>query len=172
LVVLVLNPAELFAQSRDSERLGDMATLQRAINFWVSTAASSSLLGTETRAEGSATCDFQVNTGCPLSAATNVFTTNSYAGWVPLQLSDATGGAPIARLPKDPTDSATYHYTYRQGTQNNQGVYEIDNRLESNKYRGQMINDGGDQNSCGTDFGTTSATQHTCWYEVGTALNL
>jgi prepilin-type N-terminal cleavage/methylation domain-containing protein len=159
-VVLVLNPTQLFAQARDAQRLSDMATLQRAINYVLSTTSSATPLTAMTRTEGGAvgtarTCGFTA--GCPTTDGTPVYSTgNVTTGWVGINFSLATGGSPLATLPKDPTSDATYHYAYKS----NGTAYEVNGKLESTKYTVTtpvMTNDGGDSNS---------------WYELGTSLAL
>jgi prepilin-type N-terminal cleavage/methylation domain-containing protein len=157
-VVLVLNPTQLFAQARDAQRLSDMATLQRAINYVLSTTSSATPLSAMTRTEGVAAnvaCGFTA--GCPTAAGTAVYSTgNVTTGWVGINFSLATGGSPLATLPKDPTSDATYHYAYKSDAT----YYEVNGKLESTKYTVTtpvMANDGGDSAS---------------WYELGTSLTL
>jgi prepilin-type N-terminal cleavage/methylation domain-containing protein len=157
-VVLVLNPAQLVAQARDTQRVSDLNTLKSAIAIYLSTADSPSLTAGP-YSTNNATCGF---TTCSITSSTVVTGT----GWVAINLTGATGGSPLASLPLDPTNDATYQYAYKGD--NTAKTFELNARLESAKYYGQMATDGGDKNTC------TTYTETTCYYEVGTdsGLNL
>lgn len=154
-VVVVLNPAQLLAQARDSQRLSDLASVQSAINLFLATATSTDL-GTGPYATANAACGFTSTTTCTVSTSTAV----NGNGWVRVDLTRASGGSPLAVLPLDPTNSVTYQYAYIAN--DNLDTFEINARLESSKYRDRMANDGGEDSTCDATY--TSAT---CWYEVG-----
>ncbi len=154
-VVIVLNPAQLLAQARDSQRLSDLASVQSAINLFLATATSTDL-GTGPYATANATCGFNSTTVCTVSTSTAVNGT----GWVRVNLERASGGSPLAVLPLDPTNTATYQYAYI--ADDGYDTFELNARLESEKYRGRMINDGGNSSTCGVNYNDT-----TCWYEIG-----
>ena len=158
LVVLVLNPAQLFAQARDAQRVSDFATLQRAINFTLSTATLSSIgAGPNTTVA--------TTTGCGWSSC-SMTTVNTYtvagSGWVGIDFTQAAGGSPLTKLPADPTNAGSYHYEYKSNGSVSSPIYEIAARLESEKYRPMMTNDGGSENTCGVTY-----LDATCWYEAG-----
>jgi prepilin-type N-terminal cleavage/methylation domain-containing protein len=159
-VVLVLNPAQLTAQARDVQRISDLGTLKSAIAIYLSTATSPTLGETE-NSTANATCGLGDGT-CTLNATTTV----AGSGWIGIDLTGTSGGAPVASLPLDPTNSATYQYAY-DGDNTNK-TFELNGRLESTKYRAQMTTDGGDDSTCST------YTEETCYYETGTdpGLNL
>ncbi len=147
LTILVLNPAQLFAQARDSQRLGDLRTLQSAITYAATTSSSTPtfLVGPYSSA-GAVTCGF----GTCVAAAT-VGAVNG-TGWVGVDMTSATGGAPLSRLPLDPVNTATYNYSYKGDNTNK--TFELDVVLESAKYIPQMSSDGGNSASfyeAGTD---------------------
>ncbi len=160
-VVVVLNPAQLFAQARDSQRISDVASLQSALSYYLSTASASVLdLG-----DG---VDFTCGTnyGPSSSAATSTWmaaATVAHAGvlsvtgtgWVAVNLGNATGGSPLSSLPADPTNSATYHYQY--SCDNTARTFELDARMESARYAG-----GGSDDVVNTDGGNDGS-----FYEVG-----
>jgi prepilin-type N-terminal cleavage/methylation domain-containing protein len=159
-VVLVLNPAQLTAQARDTQRISDLSTIKSAIGIYLSTATDPTLT-----AGPYSTAD----TTCGFGAASCTVTTSTVvtgSGWVAVTLTDSTGGSPIAALPVDPVNSATYQYAYKGDNTNK--TFELNGRLESTKYRAQMSNDGGDDSTC------SSYTEETCYYEIGTdpGLNL
>jgi hypothetical protein len=80
---------------------------------------------------------------------------------VGVNLTGTSGGAPLASLPLDPTNSATYQYAYKGD--NTAKTFELNARLESAKYAPQMTTDGGDKNTCGESYNDA-----TCYYEIGT----
>lgn len=164
--VLALNPAQLFAQARDTTRISDLGTLQNALNLYVSDAATPDLDGTG----GAFTCG--TNFGASIAGATKTFTgalaggiaqagvrTTAGLGWVPVNFSGMTGGSPVAVLPIDPTNSLTYNYQY--SCNNTAKTFELDSTLESTKYTTAP----GDRVS--TDGGDAATV-----YEVGSSLTL
>ena len=159
-VVLVLNPAQLLAEARDGQRLSDMSSVSSAINLYLATNSNPTL---------TAGPFSEINAACGLGSGTctvrTVYTVAG-AGWVGVDLTGATGGSPLATLPRDPTGSATYQYAY--AGDNTTKTFELNARLESTKHRTKMTSDGGDDNTC------TTYTETTCWFETGTkpGLNL
>lgn len=160
-VILVLNPAQLLAQARDSQRISDLGSVKSAIGLYLATATSTLTLGETAYATASTTCG--LSSGCTVSTD---FTVDG-GGWVDIDLTKTVGGSALAVLPKDPTDSATYQYAYDGDNANK--TFELNARLESIKFRDLMTTDGGDKNTC-----TGTFTDTTCYYEVGTdpGLNL
>jgi prepilin-type N-terminal cleavage/methylation domain-containing protein len=152
-VVLVLNPAQLTAQARDTQRISDLSTVKSAIGIYLSTASEPALTaGPYSTAD--TTCGF---TTCTVTTSTVV----TGSGWVAVDLTGTSGGSPIAALPVDPVNSATYQYAYR-GDETDK-TFELNARLESAKYRALMTTDGGDKNTCGESYNDA-----TCYYEIGT----
>ena len=142
-VILALNPAELLKQARDSTRLSDINTLNKALSLYQVDNPSGSF-GTASTTyisypDSSSICG---NIGLSTSTIANGY---SYAcapsstyqklngtGWVPVNLSSITGGAPISNLPKDPTNttSSNNYYIYLGNT----GNWALSALLESSKY--------------------------------------
>jgi prepilin-type N-terminal cleavage/methylation domain-containing protein len=154
-VVIVLNPAELLAQSRDSQRLSDMDTLKNAVAVYISQATTPAL-GTCT---GGGCC--MVGTAGPFTNAvcvtrTGTATDGAATNWIDINFNGLPGGSPIPYLPKDPSNTATYFYSYAN-TASPTLTFEIDCALESSKYAGKEATDGGNAAS---------------WYEVGTDAGL
>jgi len=154
-VVLVLNPAEILKQARDSQRISDLNSVKSAIALYLSTATSPTLgAGPTCTATG-------CNTGGPFGSETvTTSTVVTGSGWVPVDLTGTSGGSPLAVLPLDPTNSGSYFYAYKGDNTNK--TFELDCRLESTKYRDLMVSDGGNRNTCST------YTEPTCYYEIGT----
>ena len=153
-VVLVLNPAQLLAQARDTQRISDLSTLKSAVAVYLSTATDPAL---------TAGPYSTANTTCGFGAAACTITTSTVvtgSGWVAIDLTASSGGSPIAVLPIDPTNTATYQYAYKADNTNK--TFELNARLESTKYKVRMTADGGDDSTC------SSYVEETCYYEVGT----
>jgi len=155
-VVLVLNPAQLLAQARDSQRLSDLGSVKSAIALYLAT-ADSPAVSVGPRSTAVAACAF---TTCTVPSATDLLKVTG-AGWVAVDISGTSGGSSLSSLPIDPINgtcgTATCQYAYKGNVSNK--TFELDAVLESTKYAGLMANDkdGGDNAS---------------YYEIGTALNL
>ena len=135
-VILTLNPAELLRQSRDSNRISDLATLKSAVSLYLAD-VSTPVLGTSTWCDTSAplvTASFYTPTTTPSmgypAAATLYTNCNSYmvtatsnvaiatagtvsrgvtgwlSGWIPVNFSIISSGAPIGNEPVDPVNSS------------------------------------------------------------------
>ncbi|MCX6702274.1 MAG: type II secretion system protein [Candidatus Wolfebacteria bacterium] len=156
--VLVLNPAEILRQARDSQRISDLSSIKSAIAMHLSTGTTpSTAFGATT-----STCTITAasTTFATVSCATGVVKTSSSTvvtglGWVNVNLVDTSGGAALGSLPLDPTNSANYFYAYIGSPSDN--TFKIDTWLESTKYSPMAGSDGG-----------TSTTM----YEVGTKMAL
>lgn len=158
-VVLVLNPAQLLAEARDSQRFNDLSTLQSALSYYLTTASSPDLDG------GTASCatlcysnmaGIAANCGGRHGAKTSTIDATrevTGVGWIPVNLGDASGGAPLSVLPVDPTNTTTYFYSY--ACDNTNKTFEVDAALESTRYEATENKDAND--------GGNSATV----YEVG-----
>ncbi|MDP3792775.1 MAG: type II secretion system protein [bacterium] len=175
--LLVINPAQMFAQARDSQRISDLNTLKSALALYVSTATTPSLGSSDTVIWGTRAttsvgtlayrlfADRNKATFLGATATTSVGT----SGWIPVAFADTTGGSPISVLPFDPTSfdvatnsntNAVYAYYY---TASSTGVvFELDANLESARY----IQSGPD------DKESTDGGDRAYMYEVGTAVNL
>jgi prepilin-type N-terminal cleavage/methylation domain-containing protein len=177
-VILTLNPAELLRQARDSNRVSDFATLKSALGLYAADVntttamygtsdalytANASATTTSSTYEGAANWGFS-GTG---STSTNLYatalvTSTSRAvngtGWIPLNLSAISSGAPIGSLPVDPTNSGGFMYVYAATSTS----YKLAAKTESAKY---SFNGPNDIES--TDGGNSSNT-----YEQGTNLSL
>ncbi len=158
-VVLVINPAELIKQARDSTRISDLAALNSAIALYLSDVASPKIAGPSTACT-SATARCTASTTSPFVKACiqNATTTVDGNGWVLIKFTDVSAGSPLARLPLDPVNDSTNYYAYGCGALNSTS-YEIDAQMESAKFAGG----GGDVEN--KDGGSSSTI-----YEVGNYL--
>lgn len=150
-VVLVLNPAQMLAEARDSQRMADLDAVRSAVSLYLATATSPALGTGGPFAQGAtATCWSLVGT----CVAKDIYTVAG-AGWVAVDLTGASGGSPLSALPRDPSNNATYHYAF--DADNTAKTFELNAELESTKYSPLEATDGGN-----------SATI----YEIGTDPNL
>ena len=153
-VVLTLNPAELLRQARDSNRISDFATLKSALGLYSEDVNTTTPMygpgGTPSdtfyTAYGSATNVIAAYTGN--TAVTYGFTAttsvNTYVlpvctissrlvdgtGWIPINFTAITSGAPIGTLPIDPTNKGGLIYVYGATSTS----YKLSTKMESAKY--------------------------------------
>ncbi len=162
-VVLVLNPAELLKQGRDTTRISDLAAVNSAIALFVadvrtytwSTVATPNCTGATpfTGGGGSITC----------TVVSSTVVTG--AGWVPVNFSAISSGAPLSRLPLDPVNSGVNEYLYAASS--TAGYFELVANMESVKY---ATNGTADVESNTKDGG--SGTNSNNVYQVGSELDL
>jgi len=171
-VVLTLNPAQLLAQSRDANRVSDMATLSSALGLYQTDTGGIGTMGTSTYvyaslADTSSTCG---SWGLPALPTTTTYTYNCTVstssrltnsnGWVPVNFSTISAGAPLGALPLDPTNTSSTRLFYAYTSSG--GQYELAAGMESTKYKL-----GGSSDVISNDGGILANT-----YEKGTKLGL
>lgn len=131
-VIFVLNPAETLRETRDSQRISDLATIKTALGLYL-TATSTPYLGAtgdNTACEATPGATYaagdRVFYSTPLNTASITDTTidgssNGIAtqtpsgslrnvggeGWIPVHLISLASGAPLDAWPIDPTNSIT-----------------------------------------------------------------
>ncbi|HUX35442.1 MAG TPA: type II secretion system protein [Candidatus Paceibacterota bacterium] len=167
-VILTLNPAQMLAQARDSQRLSDMSTLKSAISLYLQDVSSPNI-GNANYCYGSSP-NTSTTVGCGRMAATDVtISTTSVAsssnvsggGWIPVNFSTIGSGSPIGSEPVDPINNATYFYSYATNDSPN-FQFEIDTKMESTKYAASGT----------SDVESTDGGSNPNMYEVGTSLTL
>lgn len=181
--VLVLNPAELLKQARDSTRVADLNSLHRTIGLYLTTVKSpamdnnnghcANVLSTDRRVysnlaggTSSPVTFAYTNTGVPYPG--NVSSTLSRSvdgnGWLPVDLTSMSNGSPLSRYPVDPVNTtssvSSTDYEYFYGCDDSKDVWVITAKLESAKYNGTLGIPGKDG---GQDNGT---------FEIGNAVKL
>lgn len=128
IIVIAINPARILEKSRDSQRFSDPTTLEKAINLYL--------------ADGH---DFTGLAGpyssFPIVGSENTMEKNDGTGWIPLNFTLVSSGAPIAALPLDPTNDATRNYRF--GVSVASKTYEIDCVFESTDNTPKHAADGG-----------------------------
>ncbi|HUC01477.1 MAG TPA: LamG-like jellyroll fold domain-containing protein [Candidatus Paceibacterota bacterium] len=157
-VVLTLNPAQLLAQSRDANRVSDMATLQSALNLYVTDQAGASTFNlgiasdtypsiydpnaTSTagdQCQGLNMASFSTSTGQNWQcAASSSYRSVNDTGWIPVNLSSISAGSPVSNLPQDPTNQTSSGLFYAYNTNGSQ--FQVTADLESSKYKAQYGN--------------------------------
>ncbi|MCX6702489.1 MAG: prepilin-type N-terminal cleavage/methylation domain-containing protein [Candidatus Wolfebacteria bacterium] len=167
IAVLALNPLELVKQARDSQRMADLATLNKALSVYQTSGQID--LGSATKVYVSIPAN---QTNCsdlglpvlpggwtyscvPSSTLRNINGT----GWIPLSFSAVSYGTPLEKLPIDPinTTSTRNYYTYVPG-----GSWELATAMESTKYKM-----GGNSDKTSKDGGSYPGL-----YEEGTDFSL
>lgn len=179
-LVTVLNPAELLKRARDTRRLQDVATLNRAMGFYSTDIATPNYTGDTTAndrcSSGTTKTIFLTSTtgtttavsGWAVQLASTGSTTVNGSGWIPTNFTALSAGSPIPSEPVDPSNSANgsgpgagahYYYTFAcdktSGATSN--TWELNANLESATYK----NGGGSDKETG-DGGDVSAL-----FEVG-----
>ena len=173
-VILVINPAQLLRQARDSTRTSDLAAINNAVSFYLADVLTPGLGGA-----GGAACAVATET-CTSSStvardtgggACDTHSTSTAVdgtGWVTVDLVDISSGSPLARLPMDPNngstncgadDEACYYSFICSGTN-----YEINATMESTKF---ASGGGSDVESNTKDGGDNDNL-----YEVGNDLDI
>ncbi len=150
-VVVVLNPAELLKQSRDSKRIQDLASIESSINISQALYPDISL-GTASTvyvsiADTTSTCAnlglLSLPSGWSYACVTSANLINTDGtGWIPVNFQDTNlvGAVQLSALPIDPTNTTStgLYYTYTKGS------WELTAMLESSKYQTQVAaRDGG-----------------------------
>jgi prepilin-type N-terminal cleavage/methylation domain-containing protein len=174
-VILVLNPAELLKQARDSNRLQDLANLNTALNLFQTDtggnvsmgSASTTYVSIPDPAATSTAGDQCQGLGLPSlpsgfsyhCAASSTYRLVNGTGWIPVDLTAISFKSPLALLPVDPvnTTSSRNYYTYTPG-----GSWELAVPFEA--ARNKL---GGASNRASQDGGP-----YPDLYELGTNLTL
>ena len=159
-VVIILNPAELLRQARDSQRFTDLDAVRNAIALYLADKGSSAdITGSAsncyvyTGASSTTACGGRFASGT--TTAVSALTVDG-AGWIPINFASISSGSPLSVLPRDPSHGTTYYYAYKANE--TEYDFELNAKLESTKYvNDKDANDGGN-----------SATI----YEVGSDLTL
>ena len=172
-VILSLNPAELLRQTRDSSRLSDMDTLNKALallqldglslgtanTVYVSVPdpTATSTLGDQCQGLGLPALPATYAYHC---AASSTVKNVDGTGWIPVNLTLSSLGTPLGILPVDPQNTTSSRLYYAYTTNGSQ--FEVTAAMESIKFKL-----GGSGNVVSTDGGPLATV-----YEKGTKLGL
>ena len=141
IIIIAINPGKMLAKSRDSQRFSDVTSIATATNLYL--------------ADGK---DFTGLVGPYLStdgANDNARKKNDGTGWIPINFTTVSSGAPLSSVPIDPVNNATYHYTFGVSVANK--TYEISCVFENSDNTSKHGSDGGNNANA---------------YEVGTDLTI
>lgn len=192
-VVFILNPVEILKKARDSQRISDLATIKSAFGVYLTSTTTPVLdnsayasrnnkckngSGTKTLyyslpsdAPGGAITDSNLDSSA-FTAAGQVTNANlgkvDGNGWLPINLTALSNGAPVSNWPIDPTNSVadlavatSSDLVYRYACDKNSLMYEINAKLESDAFTvdpdNKLMKDGGNS---------------PVFYEVGTSLQI
>ena len=187
-VVMLIDPAEIMAQSRDSQRISDLATMKGATQLVLASGVPSNY-GTvcDTAQPITAMAKIWTSTvtaggsGYSFVSATSTRSLVDSTGWVKIDYTTPSTGRALANLPTDPTNqyvvAGTAGLYYRWGCTYISGKYEyeFDAALESAKYKAGCTASGCDDKGL-TDGGNSNATVtptgNNDRYEVGNNLNV
>jgi type II secretory pathway pseudopilin PulG len=156
-VVVVLNPAELLKQSRDSKRTTDLASANNAIKLLLTQAPEMNLGAASTvyvslpdaglAAGATSTCSSLSLPTLPAGwkyqcVSSASLTKTDGSGWLPINFSQSSTAASLPALPLDPTNAPATGMYYSYIPSSN-GTYELTAPVESKKYQVRSQNDGG-----------------------------
>lgn len=173
-VVVIINPAELIRQGRDSTRLSDLAALHNALGmlladnhqayFGKAQTVYVSIPDTTLSGTATSTCASLGLPSLPSGYTYECHSSDTFrkvdgSGWLPVNLLQFSAGSPLSSLPVDPvnTTSTGEFYTYVPG-----GSWELTASMESTKNK-----IGGSNDKTSTDKGS-----HSGLYEIGSNLSL
>jgi len=136
--ILVINPAQYMKQARDTNRVTDIETLNKAISIYMASSSDSSLGTTGdvyvSLPSAQSNCS---DLGLPAGPTYHCVTTTNLTktdgtGWVPVNLSTSGFSSPLSKLPIDPTNTVDggLYYTYVPN-------YQLTACFESTKYAAQ-----------------------------------
>jgi prepilin-type N-terminal cleavage/methylation domain-containing protein len=141
-VILVLNPSQLLAQSRDTQRLADLATINSAVGLYNTDqggslgyslgSASTAYLSLPSPSSSCATLNLATSAygyNCSTNANYRLASSN---GWLPINFNLISAGSPFGSVPVDPTNQTSSGLYYSYTT--NGSVYEVSALAESQKY--------------------------------------
>jgi prepilin-type N-terminal cleavage/methylation domain-containing protein len=150
-VILTLNPSELLKQSRDANRVSDLATMNTALGIYAAQSGSSfgsssvvyvsipdptatSTAGDQCQGLGLPALSASSSYFC---AASSTARANNGQGWLPVNFSSLSGGSPLGSLPIDPTNATSSNNFYTYTTNGSQ--YIVTGIPESQKNRSQFV---------------------------------
>lgn len=168
-VVLTLNPTQLLAQSRDANRVSELATMNSAISLFQTDTGGRSSLGiasttylslpdpaaasTSTNCSGLGSPNLSTSTYFSCGASSTYRSVNG-TGWIPLNFTAISAGSPFGSLPVDPVNQTSSNLYYSYQTDGN--TFRLVATPESQKYQQQaaqnpqMFTSGSNPNLYGT----------------------
>lgn len=148
-VAVVLNPAQMLKEARDSQRMSDLKAVQSAIALYLASVTSPTFSTSTIYCTNGTTAE--TSGDCTAKAVYKVDGT----GWVAVNLASIPSGSPLAALPKDPTNSGGLCYAAALDTTNL--TFELVTHMESTKYA----------NTGTSDVESTDGGDNDDYYEIG-----
>jgi len=165
-IVVTLNPAEMLKKTRDTKRIADLDALRTAINLFVTdlggfSTGTSIITGT---CYGVASTSLALVTSCSSTTATSTSQKVDGTGWIPINFTLISSGAPLSSLPVDPNQSVASTSTLPSGwhlyifkANTSSSTYKLMANMESSYYSNGGLGDVESKDG-GSDLGV---------YEVG-----
>ncbi len=147
-VLISLNPQELIKQARDSKRISDLASINKALS-WLLADCPNCFFGTSSIVyvsipDTSSNCSNLNLPPLPPGYQYRCVTQENLRkidgnGWIPVNFKQFSAGSSLSSLPVDPINNAQTgeYYTYVTG-----GSWELTALFSSNKYLDKSTNDG------------------------------
>jgi prepilin-type N-terminal cleavage/methylation domain-containing protein len=135
-LIKVIDPTELLKRSRDAQRLTDLKTLEKAINFYI-TENYNSNLGDSNRTYATIS-GVKAGNRDPSTSVENP-TKIDGTGWLPIDFTKLSTGVQISKLPLDPKNDNCYYYVYLVDSTK----FTLLAKLESQKFLSLQENDNG-----------------------------
>ena len=136
IVLFTLNPSRLFDNFRDTRRVNDIVTINKAIIFMESWNTNGLTYGNQSNVyislpDSSSTCSSYTLPTLPTGYTyackpTNTYKNSDSTGWIPIDFTVSNNNRYINVLPTDPINDSTYFYTYYTG-----GSYEVTSMLKN-----------------------------------------
>ncbi len=169
IVMLIVNPSEMFSQSRDTRRMVDLKNIDQAVrlargdSIFMGNTNTVYISVPDPALSGGATSTCP-NMGLPPldpdwkynCVSQENLAKNNGAGWIPINFSSLGAGSPFAALPVDPENTTSSWKYYRYIT-DSKGKYIAVSGLYSDKFKIEAAKDGGGDSEK---------------FEVGTGLSL
>lgn len=188
ITVLVLKPAELLREARDSTRIQDIRNIDKIITLGrtqnsalLSNVVSERLYISLPDTNGVLTDDCRVSGEYPTlpiligswqyrcNATSTFLQKTDGAGWLPINFASIAGGAGISALPIDPRNNADDGLYYTFSLNGSGASYSLSTNLQSQKYLAQIANtDGGNATSSfeTAPIAWTTTTVPENWYNA------
>lgn len=129
IIIIAINPARILEKSRDSQRFSDLTSLATAVNLYLADGKNfAGLAGPYSSID-------------PGFVDDNARKKNDGTGWLPLNFTTVSSGAPVAALPLDPVNDATNNYRF--GVSVASKTYELDAVFENSDNTPKHGADGG-----------------------------
>ena len=171
-VILVLNPAVILAEARDSQRIADLSQLNSALGLFLATSGAE-LGGVTNKCYVQETSDAVGEKCGDRHVDATIGTINGRAvngsGWIPVAFTKISGGSPLSTLPIDPTSSDTLFYSYATDAVSG---FELNANMESCRYSGGTLPTGCAVDSNTDDMETDDGGNKPGVYEIGNAPDL